>query len=173
MVVVLIGYMGSGKSAVGKELARTLGIPFTDLDEKIIEEVGMPIPQLFEEKGEIFFRKKEGAVLQQLLQQKESAVLATGGGTPCYGNIMEILQKSDNTITVYLRGGVGTLTQRLFRHRTNRPLIAHLNTPELLEDFIRKHLFERSFYYNQASIVVDIDTKPVPEIVQEIYARLF
>ena len=83
MKVVLLGYMASGKSSVGKALATKLGYHFIDLDEEISNRVGMDVPTIFSEKGEIFFRRKETEVLEDILKGDNDIVLSLGGGTPC------------------------------------------------------------------------------------------
>lgn len=165
--------MGSGKSSVGYELASALKFSFTDLDTEIEKEEGTTISTLFADKGEIYFRKKENEVLKRLIDTENNLVIATGGGTPCYGDTIHFLNTQKDVITIYLKTSLETLTPRLFKERYERPLIAHLNTPEELKDFIRKHLFERVHYYNQAQFKVDTDNTSVPEIVEAIVAQLF
>ncbi len=155
MKIVLIGYMGSGKTAVGKILAHELQIPFMDLDAEIEKQLGCSISQIFSDKGEIYFRKQENIVLQRLLAENENFVLATGGGTPCYGNTLEMLLNNKEITTIYLKVSIQTLEARLFSDKEKRPLLAHIDTTEALNDFIRKHLFERSYFYNQAGLVVE------------------
>ncbi|MCH9661161.1 MAG: shikimate kinase [Bacteroidetes bacterium] len=173
MKIVLLGYMGSGKSTVGKRLSEVLGYQFLDLDEVIEKQEGMSISKLFSEKGEIYFRKKEVSTLTHLLSEDANMVLALGGGTPCYGTVLEDLQKNQDTQTVYLKNSLETLTHRLFAEKERRPLIAHLETEDLLNDFIRKHLFERAFYYNQAQVILNGDAKNPQAIVEELVAQLF
>ncbi|HIB49094.1 MAG TPA: shikimate kinase [Flavobacteriaceae bacterium] len=172
MKIILIGYMGSGKSAVGRRLAKVLCTTFIDLDTVISDTVGMEIPQIFNTKGEIFFRKKEQEILQQLLEDGRSFVLATGGGTPCYGAVMEALNETEDVVSVFLNVGVETLTNRLFPEKQHRPLISHLENKKDLNEFIRKHLFERNFYYLQAKLKVDANLQ-VDEVVSEIVLELF
>lgn len=164
--------MGSGKSAIGRELSEVTSSTFIDLDDFIEQKEGKSISELFHQKGEIYFRKKEAEYLNELLGLQPNLVLATGGGTPCYGNIMKDLLKCSDAVTVYLNCSVSTLTDRLWLEREQRPLIQHLQTKELLNDFIRKHLFERSFYYNQASIKVLCDGLSVEEILEQIVLKL-
>ena len=165
--------MGSGKTAVGKKLSEALSFPFVDLDHYIEQAEGRSITQLFQDKGEVYFRKKEAAAVAHWLEDKEQQVIALGGGTPCYGTVMETIRKSDAVQTVYLKASIQTLTARLFPERNKRPVISHLETEELLEEFIRKHLFERGFYYNQASITVAVDDRSLRDIVEDILLRLF
>ncbi|MEZ4778293.1 MAG: shikimate kinase [Flavobacteriaceae bacterium] len=173
MKLVLLGYMGSGKSSIGKALSQVIGVPFQDLDAFIEKEEGVSIPALFETKGEIYFRKKEAFLLQQILSENTSLILATGGGTPCYGNIMNELLASENVLTLFLKCSVDTLTERLWKEKDKRPLIVHLNSKELLNDFIRKHLFERNYYYNQAHVIINCDELSEKELVEKIVLQLF
>ena len=165
--------MGSGKSSVANSLSKQLNLVSKDLDREIERIENKSITELFSERGEIYFRKKEAELLQTLLAEPSSMVLALGGGTPCYGTIMQDLNANDAVITVYLKLSLDALTERLFQEKEKRPLIAHLQTKELLNDFIRKHLFERSYYYNQASIIIDTDGKQIDEISRAILAQLF
>ena len=172
MKILLLGYMGSGKSAVGEHLAKVLGVPFYDLDLEIEKETKKAISEIFKDKGEIFFRKTEHEVLLKLLESTDSYVLALGGGTPCYGNIMQLILERKDVASIFLRTSLKELTERLFPERSKRPLIAHIETKELLNDFVRKHIFERNFYYNQAARNVQADAT-VHEIVSEIVSELF
>ncbi|MAP79529.1 MAG: shikimate kinase [Aequorivita sp.] len=171
MKILLIGYMGSGKSSVGKQLATSLNLPFLDLDTEIEQKEGISIAQIFDSKGEIYFRKIEIEVLKNLLAKPTDFVLATGGGTPCYSNTMQLMLKQPNCAVVYLKTSLHELTDRLYSQKANRPLISHLNSKEVLEDFIRKHLFERAYYYNQAEVVVD-NTSSIENTVQKIKKAL-
>jgi shikimate kinase len=173
MQLVLLGYMGSGKSSVGKLLSEILQYDFTDLDTCVESSEDSVITDIFKDKDEIYFRRKEASILKDLLSKKNKLVIATGGGTPCYGTIMDDLLAEENVITIYLKYNLETLTNRLFKERTDRPLIAHLDTENVLNDFIRKHLFERSFYYQRATIILECDTLSVKEIVEKIIFKLF
>jgi shikimate kinase len=173
MKLVLLGYMGSGKSTVGKLLAETLQFEFTDLDHYIEMTENRSISNLFQQKGEIYFRRKEAIALAKIISEKNKMVIATGGGTPCYGTIMANLLANEDVVTIYLKNSLETLTERLYAEKSERPLIAHLETEFLLNDFIRKHLFERSFYYNQASIILPCDGLTPQAIVEQLILKLF
>ncbi|MDC8006387.1 shikimate kinase [Aureisphaera galaxeae] len=173
MKIVLIGYMGSGKSSIGRRLSEVVGNDFIDLDVEIETSEGTSISEIFQKKGEIYFRKKEAQVLQEVIAREQPAIIASGGGTPCYGRVMDDLLENPNVITVYLKCSVDTLTERLFPEREHRPVIAHLQTEELLNDFIRKHLFERSFYYSRASHIITCDGIDEKEVVEKILFALF
>lgn len=164
--------MGSGKSTVGRRLAEKLKVDFKDLDDLIVSAENREIPEIFTSSGEIYFRRREAEILQQALERETDFVLSVGGGTPCYGKNLQILKQTPNVKTVYLKTSLQELTKRLQAERESRPLIKHLKSLEELEDFIRKHLFERSFYYNQCELIVNTDNKDVSEIVEEILVKL-
>src|SRR5690606_13294574 len=173
MKIVLIGYMASGKSFVGKKLAAVLGIPFKDLDAEIENQEGKSIPKIFSEKGEIYFRKVENEALKQIISKAEDFVLATGGGTHCYGNSMDLILSQKDVLSIYLKTPLDVLVARLLSEKENRPVVAHLDTEEKLNDFIRKHLFERSYYYNQAALIIDNGNESVNDTVEKIILKLF
>lgn len=89
--IVLIGYMGSGKSVIGKNISKNIGIPFYDLDEIIENEEQNTIKNIFRVKGEVYFRKKESQVFNDFLKNNDNFILALGGGTPCYANNHQLL----------------------------------------------------------------------------------
>lgn len=168
--IVLVGYMGSGKTTIGKLLAKLLKINFLDLDDVIEKEEGMSITDLFKNKGEIFFRKKENEYLNQVLQTESAFILSTGGGTPCYGtNMAAIINATENVF--YIKVSIPELVRRLSSEKDARPMISNF-TEEELPEFIGKHLFERSFYYNMAKNKVSADGKSPEKIIQEIEALL-
>jgi len=170
MKIVLLGYMGSGKSTVSKLLAQKLQLAAIDLDEYIEKSEGKSIQQIFKDQGEIYFRNQENKYLTELLNKKENFVLALGGGTPCYANNMDLI-KNKAASSFYLKAGLNNLFERLRHEKEQRPLIALLND-EKLKEFIAKHLFERAPYYEQADQLINIDDKVPSHIVDEITALL-
>ena len=170
MKIVLVGYMGSGKSVIAKKLAEELHILSVELDNLIENKSKMSIEKIFSTKGELYFRKLEHELFLEKMESNESFVLSTGGGTPCYYNNHELL-KSDNCISIYLKASVRTLYDRLKNEKNNRPLLVSLKNEEL-KDYIAKHLFDRSYYYHQAKFVIVVDDKSVAEIVAEIKTLL-
>ncbi|MGS0524516.1 shikimate kinase [Zobellia nedashkovskayae] len=170
MKIVLIGYMGSGKSTIGKLLSQKRNLEFVDLDNYIERAERMSVSDIFKNKGELYFRKKEYEYLNEVLEQKDDFILSTGGGTPCYGNNMQaILDTTENAF--YLKVSIPQLTQRLLKEKNERPLVRNIAEEELPE-FIGKHLFERSYYYNQAGKVISCDNKNPQEIVIELESVL-
>jgi shikimate kinase len=166
MKVVLIGYMGSGKSFIGQLLSEKLATKFIDLDQFIEEEEKNSIKKIFETNGEIYFRKIEHECFKDLMTTDQSFVLSTGGGTPCYADNHKLLS-GENIISIYLKTSIEILYQRLILEKDLRPLIN--NKPENeLKEFIAKQLFERSYFYNQANFVIDTGNKSGLEIINEI-----
>ena len=171
MKIILLGYMGSGKSTIGKALANELNLSFVDLDHAIEKQIGMSIRDYFEASGELKFRRLENEVLKKILNENNDMILSTGGGTPCYGNNLDLMKMIFNAKVFYLKATIKTLTERLVSEKGTRPLIQSIGDDDLLE-FIGKHLFERSNFYLQAHHVVDIDQKSVETIVKEIVELL-
>lgn len=168
--IILLGYMGSGKTTVGKILARKMNIPAYDLDKIIEGKEQKTIPEIFNTKGEIYFRKLENLALTEQLQRSEGFILSLGGGTPCYANNHELL-KRDDVISIYLKASVDTLTVRLRDEKNERPLITPVSEKEQAE-YIAAHLFERSFYYNQAAFKVNTDGCTPDEVADAILKLL-
>ncbi|GGE07159.1 shikimate kinase [Psychroflexus salis] len=174
MKTVLLGYMSSGKSSVGKLLAKQMQYDFIDLDHYISENEGMPISEIFNLKGELYFRKKEKEYLEKILRSSTTTnlVLSLGGGTPCYYNNMRLILEQTGINSVYLKVNIETLLQRLWKEKEHRPLIAHYKDKEGLEEFIRKHLFERQFYYLKAQHVIDVSKLSFNQIVENIQLKI-
>lgn len=168
--IVLLGYMGCGKSTIANKLSKIIEIPFVDLDKKIEEKTNLSINAIFEKHGEIYFRKLEHEVFVELLNSPDNLIIGLGGGTPCYANNHELL-KSDAVTSIYLKASIETLFNRLNHNKSKRPLIADKSEDEMKE-FIAKHLFDRSFYYNQAQHKVIVDDKTIEETVMDIVAIL-
>lgn len=169
MKLVLMGYMGSGKSVLAKDLSEKTGLDWLDLDAYIESKEGLKINQIFKEKGEIYFRLIEHKYLKEILCNKNNLIIATGGGTPCYsGNIAIINQ---NAVSIYLKGSIQTLAERLINEKETRPLLKNIKEEEL-KSFIAKHLFERNSFYNQATFTVSVDNKTVEKISNEIITLL-
>ncbi|MFT5963852.1 MAG: shikimate kinase, partial [Flavobacterium sp.] len=125
---------------------------------------------IFEQRGEIYFRKLEHQAFVELLNSSEQLIIGLGGGTPCYANNHELLI-GENIVSIYLKASIQILFDRLSLNKSKRPLIADKNDEELKE-FIAMHLFERSFYYNQAQYIVSVDDKTIDQTVLDIVAIL-
>ncbi|MGG5601204.1 shikimate kinase [Myroides sp. DF42-4-2] len=168
--IIILGYMGAGKSTIAQQLAQQLNLPYYDLDHEIEKQQQKKISALFAEKGEVFFRKIEHQVLHQLLNKEEKAIISLGGGTPCYANNHEVLQW-EHVHSFYLKASIATLAERLEKEKEHRPML-QINTDDTLETFIAKHLFDRSYFYYQAKHIVVVDDKSVTQIVDELVAQL-
>jgi|TARA_B110000240_G_C13268993_1_gene355011 shikimate kinase len=169
MKIVLVGYMASGKSSVGKVLADNFGYSFIDLDEYIEYKEAASITEIFTQKGEIYFRIKEIEYLKEILSLEKNIILSVGGGAPCYGENMKLI--NDTATALYLKASIKTLVDRLNKEKKNRPLVANLSL-EKMSEFIGKHLFERAYFYEQAKFIVKIDDRTIEEIVEEIKTKL-
>lgn len=170
MKIVLMGYMGSGKSTIGKVLSLKKKTPFIDLDAYIEEKENLSIPEIFSSKGEIYFRKQESYYLEQVLTSNDNFVLSLGGGTPCYGRNLEFI-KASTAYSIYLKASIPTIFNRVRNSQEKRPLLDNFSD-EKLTDYIGKHLFERAPYYEQADRVVLINGLGIPEIVSQIESLL-
>jgi shikimate kinase len=168
--IILLGYMGSGKSTIAVRLSKITDLPCVDLDKIIEERTNLSIEKIFKTHGEIYFRKLERDVFIELLNAPDQLIISLGGGTPCYANNHELLQ-GDDVVSIYLKASVETLFERLVSNKNKRPIIAD-KTNEELKEFIAKHLFDRSFYYNQAQYKLSIDGKTKDETTQDILAIL-
>ena len=169
--IVLLGYMGCGKSTAGRLLAEQLQLPFVDLDEYLTNKYGGSIPNLFLNNDEIGFRKLEKIALNEILVNQEKSVLSLGGGTPCYAdNMQSVLQATPHTF--YLSPSVNMLCNRLFPARNQRPMISHLNNKKDLLEFISKHIFERKQFYEQANHPIYLRNESPEELVSQIIQKL-
>ncbi len=152
MRIFLIGFMGSGKSYVGKRLAAQLQYTFYDLDELIEQETGTTIRDIFTGQGEDWFRQLESRVLRRSLLH-ERAVISCGGGTPCFFDNMRWMNQ--HGITIWLNPPVKVLYQRLQRKPHKRPLLAGLTSEQAWMSFLETKLAERIPFYSQAKVVYE------------------
>jgi shikimate kinase len=152
MRIFLIGFMGSGKTHWGKQVAQRLSLPFYDLDEVISVEEKRSIPDIFGESGEEYFRCREKEVLEKIVDENLNMVLSCGGGTPCFFNNIEFMKKYGTV--VWLNTQVDVLLHRLMKERVQRPLLKDIGDKELKHYIIRK-LNERRMYYEQADVIIN------------------
>jgi len=150
MKIFLIGFMGCGKTTMGKKLAAKLGFPFFDLDHQIEAELGQTIATYFTEHGESAFRQLENTKIKAF-DYPNHAVIATGGGTPCYFDNIDWMNA--NGLTVYINMPAKALAKRLEKGKARRPLLKGLDTPGLIR-FIEQKLEERNSFYTQAQLIV-------------------
>ncbi len=170
MIISLLGYMGCGKTHISKRLSRELNYNFIDLDTAISWKNKLSIPDIFKQKGEIFFRQQERAVLEEILATHKDVILSLGGGTPAYYNNMEVINQ--NSVSFYLQTSVQILTERLLRQKHKRPLIARIPDEDLPE-FIAKHLFERIPFYSKAQFTINTLGRESDAIIAEIISRIY
>ncbi|MEY2963017.1 MAG: hypothetical protein RL754_278 [Bacteroidota bacterium] len=161
-MIILLGYMGSGKSTLGKELAERHKKRFIDLDQQVELAIGTSIADFILNRGELRFRKVEHEVLLRILQDSDQdAVLALGGGTPVFYDHMSLL--NDAGTTVYLDVSVNELAKRLSTQSDTRPL---LQGHEDMVEFVAKHLFERREFYFKAKLRLQGDALTAAQLEQ-------
>ena len=145
--------MGSGKSHWGGIWAQKHGMNFYDIDHIIEKETGLSITQIFEQKGEGFFREKETEALQAF-QYKTNCIVATGGGSPCFNNNMQWM--NDHGATIFLSAGIDHIYQNVSQEQSQRPLLKG-KTKEELFAFIEKKMTERLSIYQQAQLILQAE----------------
>lgn len=165
--IILIGFMGAGKSTVGKRLAKACNRKFIDTDQKIEAETGRVISDIFAQDGEEFFRDLETELLKKLKTQQEPLVIAVGGGLPVRA-INRTLLKELGTV-VYLKAEVDTLEKRL-QGSVTRPKLLGGNLRERILSLMEAR---EEFYQDAAEIVYDTDGKSLPEVVCGLREKIF
>ncbi len=166
MKIFLIGFMGCGKTHWGKILSEKLNIPFFDLDEKIVEQHGKSIPEIFEKEGEEHFRLIEKDVLHLLSESHESFVMATGGGTPCFFNNIDYLKRQGTV--VWINCSTECLYNRLIKEKDKRPLIKNIPNEELKSYIIKKYS-SRKIFYQQANVILPEEVITIEDLVDKIF----
>lgn len=170
--VFLTGFMGSGKSTVGKQLARKLNLAYIDTDEQIESAVGEEISEIFATKGEEWFRKIEEETVASILQNTGQNIISLGGGTLLSSLTVSNILKNGQLI--YIKSDPVEIWKRI-RHSTRRPLLRHEGEDWSRERYLERMkilMKEREMGYLQAHLVIDRDGKEVDEIVEEILEKL-
>jgi shikimate kinase len=162
MRIYLIGFMGSGKSTVGKIVAHRLSIPFYDMDDLIENSAGTSIASIFQQYGESYFRKLEQEALYDT-EKIDKSIIATGGGTPCFFDNMEWIKQ--HGASIYLKGSPEILCSRLLKNTAERPLIKDYSEDTLLS-YIHGKLEERAPFYEQADVIYH-QTDKTPTLIAE------
>lgn len=151
--IIFLGYMGAGKTTVGKALSKELGMMFYDLDWYIESRMHMTVKQIFDERGESGFRKIESNMLHEVAEF-EDVIISCGGGTPCFFDNMDYMNQQGETI--YLKATPDVLYKHLKMGRTVRPLLLN-KTPDEVRTFVEQQLSEREPYYSKAKHVLDVN----------------
>lgn len=166
MRIFLIGFMGSGKTHWGRQLSQKLSIPFFDLDEQIVSYESKSINEIFETKGEEYFRLLEKDILHIITESHESFVMASGGGTPCYFNNIEYMHRSGTS--VWLNTSLDILLERLLKEKDHRPLLKDLSADQL-RAYIGRKFADRRIYYEQADIIIEEDQVELDVLIAKIF----
>jgi len=169
MKVYLIGFMASGKSTLGQELAKLLEFEFIDLDFYIEQKYNKTIKQIFESQGEDHFRILESEALREVSALEGNILIAAGGGTSCFYNSIDFMNKTG--LTIYLKMEVGELVARVIDSKTDRPLLWGKNKQEL-NDYILRVLDERKKYYEKAKMTIDASAVDVEDLAHTIKIAL-
>ena len=170
MILFLVGYAGSGKSSLGKRLARRMGLRFVDTDNVVEQQVGAPIADIFHYEGEEYFRIAERRAVESLANECVDLVVATGGGLPTWRDNMEWLVRSG--VTVYLRRTPEQILSRLSDYgREKRPMFRGKSDEELLQ-FMHEQMALREPYYAKAQIAVDCSVMSDDDVVEYLVTKL-
>jgi shikimate kinase len=161
-LIFLIGYMGCGKTTLAKKLASKLKYEWLDTDAYIEKQVGLTISEIFSRYGETYFRSLEQNLINSLDTSK-SIVVSTGGGLPCFNNVIDVLNEKGTT--VYLERSPKELFQRLEQGKHKRPLLADKSHEELLQ-FIEENLEKRNPIYRKSKYILDRDYQTVDSILK-------
>jgi shikimate kinase len=162
MRIFLVGYMGVGKSTIGKKLASAMGLRFRDLDEVVARNENLSITQIIDNKGEEYFRKVERLALIETTKM-EHVLIATGGGVPCFSDNMEQINSSG--VSIYLKLDEKSLVKRLSQGGNSRPLLKGKSGAQLVE-FVSDHLASRVAYYEKAKLSFDVFNLDAEGLVQ-------
>lgn len=161
--IILIGYMGAGKTTIGKALSKRLGLMFYDLDWYIESRMHKTIAQIFADNGEEGFREMEYNMLHEVAEF-ENVIVSCGGGTPCFFDNMDYLNAQGETI--YLQAAPEVLAKHLKMGKVVRPLIAGKTDEELLA-YISESLEKREPYYSRAKHILNVDLLNTAEKIEE------
>ena len=166
--IILVGYMGSGKTTVGKALSKATGMMFYDLDWYIESRMRKSVSQIFAERGEEGFRKIEYNMLHEVAEC-EDVIISCGGGTPCFFDNMDYLNQQGDV--VYLKATPETLYKHLLMAKMERPLLKGKSSEELIA-YITEHLKERSQFYEKARHILDVNVLDEYDKIQGSVASL-
>ncbi|WP_422361256.1 shikimate kinase [Reichenbachiella sp.] len=161
--IFLVGMPGSGKSTLGKQLAEKLNRNFFDLDAEIERMAGWVIPDIFEQIGEDYFRELENSVLTMLIKLNEPAVIATGGGAPCFFDNMD--QMNGAGATIFINTPMDTIIERVKKEKSTRPLVNRMEDDSLAQDM--EALYKKRLpHYEKASFTTNSNLQDVVQFLE-------
>ncbi len=169
MKISLVGMPACGKSTIAKKCANSLVFKLIDTDLIIEKTLKMSIPEIFSLEGEDFFRKQEHEVLKKVLSLNKNAIIATGGGLPCFFNNMDLIKR--NSTSIYIKTPVEILAHRVFTSKTKRPLTDNLSEIEIINK-TKQMLTNREPYYLMADFVYDNSNNDVEIFVNELVSKI-
>ncbi len=170
MLIFLVGYMGCGKSTIGRKLSKALGYPLYDTDAEIVNSENQSIGDLFDSRGETYFREREREVLIGIIAREKDAVISTGGGVPTWSDNMDLMNKAG--LTVYLMRSAENIASRLSPHgREKRPKLRGLNDDELVA-FMREGIEQRSQFYNKSGLIIDATHYSDDSLVERVISHV-
>lgn len=170
MKLFLVGYMGCGKSSLGRKIAKRAEMRFVDMDSVIEEREGASVSDIFRYEGEKYFRGKERELIEEVALAADDVVVSTGGGVPTWQDNMA--RMNEIGVVVYLRRTAERIASRLSPHgRQKRPKLRGLNDEELVR-FMRENMAEREPFYSQARYCIDCDNLSDEELIEKIVSIL-
>lgn len=170
MKIFLIGYMGCGKSTLGRKIAKATGYRFVDMDAAIEEREGASISDIFHYEGEEYFRKAERALIEELGAADDNLIISTGGGAPTWRDNVAYMNSVGQTF--YLRRTAKQIASRLSPHgRQKRPKLRGLNDEELVA-FMTENMAEREPFYSQAAWTIDCAERSDAELIDIILEKI-
>lgn len=168
MRIYLMGYMGSGKTTLGRRLALSLGFSFLDLDDMFEDRYHISVVDFFEKYDEKAFRTLERSLLQETLNH-DDVVVSTGGGTPCFFDNIDFITEAG--ISLYLYWEIPSLVERLKQVKRKRPLLKDLDEAEL-ENTVTRQIEQRSVYYSQADYTIRMKHLEMDTLLEWLRSRL-
>ena len=165
-MIFIIGFMGVGKSTIGKKLALQMNVNFFDVDNEIELSEKTTITEIFKKRGEEYFRKIESKIIKRI---EPNSIVACGGGLPCYNNNIKYI--NDNGVSIYLFADENNILKRIKKNITNRPLINDMKKKDL-KSYIKLKVRERSEIYKKANFTINTNNKSETEILTQIHSLL-
>ncbi len=170
MLIFLVGYMACGKSTIGRKLNKKLNVKLYDTDKEIVVAEGTSVAEIFDTKGEEYFREVENKVIKSLIDNNVDAVISTGGGAPIWGDNMQMMNEAG--LTIYLSRTADNIARRISQHgREKRPKLRGLSDSELIE-VMQKGIAERDDRYREARLVIEANEYSDDMIIDVILSHI-